>query len=233
MKFRITLLLLVSISFSGLSYHTSGQDTVLIITGKILDAENKQPVSAKITYESLPDANMSGAFASEPAYGKYEMFMLKGVKYILRIEAEGYQTFEEQIDLVSPIGKDSLENIYSLVAIGAGRTLRLEKVIFDLGKFTVTPQSFPELDNLAKMLNDNPKMVIQLEGHTDIAGNADSNMRLSERRVEAVKQYLLEKGIKENRIKTKAFGSTKPLSRENTEAAKALNRRVEARIIKN
>lgn len=231
MKFILSLSLLIALSLSAQA--VVKRDTLLIVTGKVIDADNKQPVTAKITYESLPYANISGVFASEPAYGKFEMYMLRGAKYTIKIEAEGYQTINEELDLQASPSADTLTNTYSLVPTGAGRILRLEKLIFELGRFNITPESFEELDRLVGMLNDNPKMVIQLEGHTDVAGNADSNMRLSERRVEAVKQYLLDKGINKNRIKTKAFGSTLPLSRENTEEAKALNRRVEVRIIKN
>jgi outer membrane protein OmpA-like peptidoglycan-associated protein len=75
-------------------------------------------------------------------------------------------------------------------------------------------------------------MEIQLEGHTDTRGNADQNMNLSQERVDAVKGYIVGKGIQENRIKTRAFGGTKPLSTEDTEEAHASNRRVEVRILK-
>ncbi len=75
-------------------------------------------------------------------------------------------------------------------------------------------------------------MVIQLEGHTDYVGNANSNMDLSERRVLSVKSYITAKGIVQERVITKAFGGTQPLSREDTPEAHANNRRVEVRIIK-
>lgn len=76
-------------------------------------------------------------------------------------------------------------------------------------------------------------MVIQLEGHTDYLGDPAKNMKLSEQRVEAVRSYLVSKGIHKNRIKLKAFGGTMPLSRDNTPEGHRLNRRVEMRILKN
>jgi outer membrane protein OmpA-like peptidoglycan-associated protein len=75
-------------------------------------------------------------------------------------------------------------------------------------------------------------MIIQLEGHTDFAGNPQANMALSQARVESVKKYLTKGGIDKNRILTKAFGGTKPLSEERTPEAMSQNRRVEVRIIK-
>jgi OmpA-OmpF porin, OOP family len=76
-------------------------------------------------------------------------------------------------------------------------------------------------------------MVIQLEGHTDYVGDAKENMRLSQARVDAVKDHLVDLGIAKNRIKTKAFGGTVPLSREDTPEGHRMNRRVELRILEN
>lgn len=83
------------------------------------------------------------------------------------------------------------------------------------------------------MLEDNPPMVIQLEGHTDFGGDPKESMKLSQQRVEAVKNYILSKGISKSKVKTKAFGGTQPLSRENTDQARKMNRRVVVRILKN
>ena len=76
-------------------------------------------------------------------------------------------------------------------------------------------------------------MVIQLEGHTDYQGDPKENMKLSQMRVDAVKSYLSSKGVSKGRVKTKAFGGTMPLSRDNTPEAHRLNRRVELRILEN
>ena len=114
-----------------------------------------------------------------------------------------------------------------------GKVMRLENLIFNTASSTIEPSSYKELNELITMLNNNPKMVIQLEGHTDYIGNAEMNKKLSQDRVEAVKNYLTTHGANGSKIKTKAFGGTQPLSRENTEQARSLNRRVEVRILKN
>jgi len=73
--------------------------------------------------------------------------------------------------------------------------------------------------------------IVATLGHTDFAGNAEANMELSQERVEAVKDYLVKKGVKKNRIRLKAFGGSNPVSRERTEEARAANRRVEVRVL--
>jgi outer membrane protein OmpA-like peptidoglycan-associated protein len=81
------------------------------------------------------------------------------------------------------------------------------------------------------MLNENPNTRIRLEGHTEIYGNKKGLMKLSKERVLAVKNYLVKKGISKKRIDYQAFGPTKPITTEDTEKARQLNRRVEIRVI--
>jgi outer membrane protein OmpA-like peptidoglycan-associated protein len=111
--------------------------------------------------------------------------------------------------------------------------MRLDNVIFQAGSAKIENTSYAELNDVVSMMQKNPKMIIQLEGHTDYAGSAKLNMKLSEDRVTSVKNYLTTQGINKNRIKTKAFGGTEPLSREDNEEARRLNRRVELRILQN
>ena len=85
---------------------------------------------------------------------------------------------------------------------------------------------------MAQWLNDNPSIIIQLEGHTDFGGNQDAALRLSQARVESVRNYLIEKRVKKNRIFTKAFGGTQPIVTEGTREERAVNRRVEVRVIR-
>lgn len=114
---------------------------------------------------------------------------------------------------------------------GVGFVNRLENLNFAQGSPEINEESHAELDDLVETLKASPSMVIQLEGHTDYRGSASGNMRLSEQRVEAVKAYLVSKGIESDRIKTKAFGGSQPLTREDTPEAHASNRRVEMRIL--
>jgi outer membrane protein OmpA-like peptidoglycan-associated protein len=112
-----------------------------------------------------------------------------------------------------------------------GQVIRLDNLIFEQGRSKIDPSSYEELDLLVAMMKQHKSMVIQLEGHTDYLGDPDKNLKLSEQRVEKVKDYLVSKGIHKNRIKTKAFGGTMPLSRDDTPEAHRLNRRVEVRIL--
>lgn len=87
--------------------------------------------------------------------------------------------------------------------------------------------SLTELDRLASMLQKYPALHVTIEGHTDIVGNAEKNLILSKERAKAVADYLVQKGVKPDRVTSHGYGSTRPLSTEDTPAAHAKNRRVE------
>jgi len=79
-------------------------------------------------------------------------------------------------------------------------------------------------------MNENPTLKLKIEGHTDNAGNDDANMKLSEDRAEAVKTYLVSKGISADRITAEGFGETMPIADNGTAAGRTKNRRVEIKV---
>jgi len=93
-------------------------------------------------------------------------------------------------------------------------------------------ESFYELDRLVALLLSKPYLNIILNGHTDNKGGLEYNQTLSEERALAVKTYLITKGVSRMRVTTKGYGSTVPLTKNNTEERQALNRRVEIEVQK-
>jgi len=99
---------------------------------------------------------------------------------------------------------------------------------FDSGKDVIKPESYGAIKAIADVLNENPDVRVQVVGHTDSDGNADSNLDLSKRRAAAVKDSLTKNfGIAATRIETDGKGQTEPLAPNNTTEGKAKNRRVE------
>ena len=120
---------------------------------------------------------------------------------------------------------------FELIPTGERDKISLEDLHFARSKAVISEQSYKELDEFAAWMHEHPNAIVQLEGHTDFQGNSQANMQLSLDRVEAVKDYLVKQRIRKNRILTKAFGGTQPLTRERTDEARAMNRRVEVRIL--
>jgi OmpA-OmpF porin, OOP family len=209
-------------------------DSTVMAEGRILNGATKEPVVAKIFYQSLPYGNIVGSQNSD----RYSIPLYDRSKYSITVEAIGFLTAKYMIDPAEATEMKLIKDIELQVGSApdthvAGHVMRLNNLIFELGKSKISPESYGELELVLKMMKENAKMVIQLEGHTDYQGNAKDNMKLSKNRVDAVKQYLEAKGIAAHRIKTKAFGGTMPISRDDTPEAHRLNRRVELRILSN
>lgn len=101
------------------------------------------------------------------------------------------------------------------------------KVQFVTGSAQLTRAAMTELDKGAAILNEHPTIKVSIEGHTDNTGSASFNQKLSEKRAEAVKAYLIKKGITEDRLTAAGFGASQPVADNKTAAGRAANRRVE------
>jgi outer membrane protein OmpA-like peptidoglycan-associated protein len=114
--------------------------------------------------------------------------------------------------------------------IELGRKLIIENLLYKTNSFELA-DSVPELEILYEFLKNKPKVKILIEGHTDNKGGDRLNEVLSLNRAESVKRYLIGKGIRPDRVKTKGYGKRKPLASNDTEFGRQLNRRTEIVII--
>lgn len=218
--------LITLLAFACVHHYAFAQQPEILAEGKITDSRTSKGIKASVRYSSIPTGSIFGRFNdstfSFPIFGT--------AKYQITAEAAGYNP---RTVIVDPKDIDANHKVMRDIALTpTGQTMRLSHLIFAQGKSTIDPKSFGELDEVAQMMKENTKVVIQLEGHTDNQGSSKANLALSEDRVEAVKRYLVTKGIGKDRVKTKAFGGSQPLSNELTQEARALNRRVEMRILK-
>ncbi len=99
-------------------------------------------------------------------------------------------------------------------------------IYFVTASYKLLSKSYKGLDEVVKILKDNPDMYIDIEGHTDNVGTDEYNQALSDNRANSVKQYFISKGIDEKRITSKGFGESAPVADNNTAAGRQQNRRV-------
>lgn len=209
-------------------------DPVALVSGKVIDQKTGKPIEARIVYQTLPDGVEVGEATSDPVTGEYKIVLPYGQKYSMRAIAKDFIAEGDNIDLTQKtkgfqeiIGKE-----LKLARIEPGAVIRLNNIFFDTGKSELRPESAPELDRLVVNLNENPKMVIEVQGHTDNTGSKEINAKLSQDRADAVREYFISKGIEPDRIGSKGFGEAKPVATNDTDEGRQKNRRVEFVIVK-
>ncbi|WKN42383.1 OmpA family protein [Tunicatimonas pelagia] len=204
-------------------------DDLVYLTGKILDAETSQPVEAKVRYELRPVSNVMGIRFFDNQDGHYQLNLQQHRRYTLEVTAEDYLPL--QLTLQTDESEEIPKNLLLKPIPKPGGYIQLSDTIwFDRDLSVIRPEAQAVIEELKALMEKFPKMVIQLEGHTD-RGGSQSLLELSEERAERVKDYLNDLGIRKRRIKTKAYGNSKLITRDNTVRSRQKNRRVEIKVL--
>jgi OOP family OmpA-OmpF porin len=213
---------------SRLAYQEN--DSLIKVVGVISDQDDGKPVVAKVYYEKLPYFDDIGISSSKKVSGSYEVYMIIGNEYLIEVKGDGFEPTQKEVKVVDE-GNGQMTLNFSLKPDFGHKKIAIENLNFASGRSVISSSSYVGLDVFAEWLDARPNAIVQLDGHTDFQGNANANLNLSQDRVDAVQVYLIKKGIKKNRIRTKAFGGKFPITLERTSEGKAKNRRVEVQII--
>ncbi len=204
---------------------------LLMARGRVLNADTKEPVVAKVYYEALPGGKLVGSATSSQVDGGYRVGLVNGTLYGVRAEADGFYPLSEQFDARSLGAYVEADRDLYLSPIKVNVAIRLNNVFFESGKSDLRSESFPELDRLVEFLGKNPTVRIALSGHTDNVGSDAANLTLSQDRINSVQQYLVGKGVNASRLTAKGYGKTKPVATNDTDEGRQQNRRVEFTIV--
>jgi len=113
-----------------------------------------------------------------------------------------------------------------------GKAIVLEGIVFETGKSTIKAESEPILNGVLQTLSENPEVFVMITGHTDNVGKRNSNMKLSQARADAVRAWLVAKGIESKRMSTMGYGPDRPIVPNDTDENKQKNRRIEFERVK-
>ena len=202
------------------------------ISGTVKDAKSGRPLSATIDFKVSSSKVNLDSVQSFASTGAYKMALTKGQVYTIVSSAYGYLPVSETIDLTKAKSGQKISKDIALTPLSVGDKITLKNIYFEMSKSDLLAASFSELDRVVTMMQDNPTMVIRLEGHTDIVGDKDLNLQLSQDRVQACQQYLVKKGIQSGRIEAVGYGDTRPIVTKGTDEDRKVNRRVEFLILK-
>ena len=205
-------------------------EPVVLMKGRILDAETKKPIQATIKDNTVKDGKEVGMSGSNEA-GEFSIAISTGEKHDYFAEKEGYINMNEQLDLSTIKESKIIEKDVYMIPIKKGQRISLKDIYFFFNSSSLTPKSEYELNKLLSILKKNPSMKIKIAGHADNIGTWSTNKIISQDRANAVKFYLVKRGIEETRITAVAYGEDKPMAtNDNEKDGRELNRRVEFEI---
>lgn len=229
-------------------------EPVYAITGKVIDNRG-YPLEADIIWEDLETGKQVGRMRSNPQDGSFFLVLASGKNYGFYAEKEGFFPNSQNIDIrdlekskkvkenivldrLSDLFGDDLEMtgnsdlIYDSFTLKRKKKLRLNNLFFEYNKSNILKSSYPELNRIVSFFNEHPIYLVEVSGHTDSIGNPEYNQKLSERRANSVRDYLINKGIEPKKLEAKGYGMEDPVATNETEEGRQKNRRVELLILR-
>ncbi len=202
-----------------------------VLVGQVKDKNNLEALSADIILTENISLDSLGRAKSEADSGNFVLLLPAYGLLSINILAPGYMFLGQEFLMDTVYGKTSLERSFYLDPIRINNKLILENTYFKSGAWDLLPASFAELERIVAFMDLNPRVSIEISGHTDNTGNKDQKIELSLKRAEAVKSYLVQKGIHPNRLKTVGIGMYRPIASNSTSEGRKRNRRVEMKVI--
>jgi OOP family OmpA-OmpF porin len=178
-----------------------------------------------LTYDQYMNTGKDGDIPAT-----FDNFFKLSERYDIKIEELKNVIKEARYEYLTELeNQREIEQDHDVQRIVVGAKFEIKNIFFDFGKATLTDDSKQELDKLYEIMNRS-EMVIEFGGHTDNVGSDEANQRLSQERVNSVKQYIADKGINPARMSAVGYGETQPVASNETDEGRQQNRRVELKI---
>lgn len=204
-----------------------------VLAGTVRDSVTKAPiVNAHIYFiDVLTNLPIDSAYTNSA--GKYAMAVPMRNMYLAEIKAHDYMFFSRKVSFTAKEQKtvDTLWRNFFLKKIEIGGKVIFHNITFEFNSSILKSESYPQLNRVTQFLQENPTIRMEISGHTDNVGGQTYNQKLSENRAKSVLDYLVAKGIAQTRLEFKGYSFVLPIATNKTEEGRALNRRVEFKII--
>ena len=201
------------------------------VFGKVMDGETNTPLKATVSLINLDSNNSVEKVRSDSVTGDYLIVITQGAQYGLFAESEGYLYKSENFNLTEKLLIPVKINL-KLEKIKPGARVVLKNIFFDFDSYNLTSTSKAELNRVLHLLNTNKTLRVEISGYTDNVGTEKYNLELSEKRAEAVYNYLVKNGVDKTKLGFRGYGASNFLNSNNTEEERAKNRRIEFKVLK-
>lgn len=186
-------------------YSFFNPEVVQTVKGWVYEQDGYELTDAQVYMVGNDGTNLKLSVRGD---GSFTQEIKPGVDYVLLGTCKGFLNHQEQLR-VEPV-TESEEYVLQFPLANIAAPVLIENIFYDFDKATLRPESATALDELVKLLNENPNVTIELSAHTDYKGSDQYNERLSQRRAESVVNYLIEHGIAADRLTPKGYGEGKP-----------------------
>ncbi|GAH84798.1 unnamed protein product, partial [marine sediment metagenome] len=204
---------------------------VTYMKGTVYEEGTKKPLMAKFELISLASKEVIMQAFSDQS-GEFLVNIPTNMDYALNVSKEGYLFYSDHFSLkgVREITDPFLKDI-PLKFLKPGETVILRNIFYETDLFALKSESEAELNKIIEFLNANTGIRIEISGHTDNVGNIEYNQKLSENRAKTVYQHLEQNKIGKERLAYKGYGMLNPVTTNDTEEGRAMNRRTELKIL--
>jgi len=215
-------------------YPEARPNPVTYVKGKVYDAKTKEPLLANVEIIDLASGNTIFLSKTTMPQGIYTACIPLKKNYAMNVSAPGYLFYSENFTLehAKQVDKAFVIDV-PLQPIEPGSIVVLKNIFYETDKFQLKKESEIELNKLVGLLRKNPRLCIEISGHTDNVGGLEHNKTLSTNRAKTVFDYLVQHGIKPERLKYAGYAYSKPIADNNTASGRALNRRTEFKVLSN
>ncbi len=222
-------------------YEAARPQPVTYIKAIVADAISREKLAAKVEFIELESGQVQATSFTD-VDGEFLVTLPAGKNYALNVSKEKYLFYSENFALknVDSLNKPyelniELQPIPELAGVEGGeisQPIVLKNVFFETGSAELKKESVAELNYLKNLLEKNPEMKIQINGHTDDVGSEEDNLILSKNRAMAVYDYLIDNGVSESRLAYKGFGETMPIAPNISDEGRRKNRRTEFVVVR-
>ena len=224
-------------------YPEARPQQVTYVKANVFDIVTDEKLIAEVEFVDLATGRIHVSSKTD-SDGEFLVCLPMGKNYSLNVSKEKYLFHSENFSLEAvssrnepyllDIGLQPIPDPSATADNGLPKSkpIILKNVFFETAKADLRPESITELNKLKQLLEKNPSLQIQLNGHTDNVGSEEDNLQLSDDRAKAVHDYLVAEGIDKERLKFKGYGETMPIDTNDTPEGRQNNRRTEFEILK-
>ena len=200
------------------------------VKGIVRDKKTRQPLAATVELINLENNETESLVSSDSISGAYLIVLTQGAEYALYVNKKAYLFRSLNFNYSALKDYEPIVLDIDLEKAVEGSTAVLQNIFFDVDKYDLKEKSLTELQKILRFLKENPSFKVEVSGHTDNVGGDAYNLQLSQRRAQAVFNYLVENGIDARRLSPKGYGAAKPLAQNTSEEGRQQNRRIEFKL---